>query len=415
MNKKEGDFDSLSKADKEEEKNYYFFDDPDEEKITFTNYRRGVEGDFEMYGEPEDDCSDCDKDCKSKILADLATNDSNSYIFEQEEEEREACKFLTRLGLLEKVEDDDIFEIEDSDSSLQIKAHDDFELFSPSSRMLIPQKDNQIESEIAFDYHKDFPDIEVLTDKHKELLEEGLPELRLDDEGFTTPGFNSNCQSPQREMSVDNQSQKREENFGEVEEVIDTTSNATRSRKKTTEFNNILERKVFRALRKYYKNAFETFGAPQRYKKRVKTMSPEEMDQMVLQYMKVEFDFLVGYLAGNELIQMITCLKRIILSDRYNKCERVTYGIDFTTTRNVFNKYSTKALNDFISIPTNSILLVHFFLKQGRQWIQRQNDVDMQKLERQFQCLVKIGFNHLPPSFVEIYSHANCQIINFLN
>ena len=141
MNKKEGDFD-FSKKVQEEEKDYYFLDDPDEEKITFTNYRRGVEGAFEMFGEPEEECSDCDKECKSKILAELATNDSNSFIFEQEEEEREACKFLTRLGLLEKVEEDDIFAIEDTDSSLQIRVHDDFELFSQSSRILLPQKSN---------------------------------------------------------------------------------------------------------------------------------------------------------------------------------------------------------------------------------------------------------------------------------
>jgi hypothetical protein len=30
-------------------------------------------------------------------------------------------------------------------------------------------------------------------------------------------------------------------------------------------------------------------------------------------------------------------------------------------------------------------------------------------------CLIKVAFNYLPPNFREIYSHANWQLINFLN
>ena len=124
-------FEFLMKDKQEEEKDYFFFNDDDEEKITFNNYRRNVEGDLDMFGDLEEDCSDCDKDCKSKILADLPTNDSNSYIFEHEAEEKEATKFLTRLGLLERIDDNDIFAIEEHDNSLKLRAHDDFELYSP--------------------------------------------------------------------------------------------------------------------------------------------------------------------------------------------------------------------------------------------------------------------------------------------
>lgn len=124
-------FDLLIKNQKEEEKDYYFLDDPDEEKITFTNHRRGMEGEYDLFGDLEEDCSDCDKDCKSKILADLPTNDSNSILFEHVEEEAEATKFLTRLGLLERIEDNEIFAIDEPESSLHIRPHDDFESYSP--------------------------------------------------------------------------------------------------------------------------------------------------------------------------------------------------------------------------------------------------------------------------------------------
>lgn len=407
-------FEFLMKDKQEEEKDYFFFNDDDEEKITFNNYRRNVEGDLDMFGDLEEDCSDCDKDCKSKILADLPTNDSNSYIFEHEAEEKEATKFLTRLGLLERVDDNDIFAIEEHDNSLKLRAHDDFELYSPGWRMLLPQNANQNEDKLFITPFSENDCGNELSQKEKELLVEGLPILQIDDdvETFHEPGSNS-CTQHQDKTTLSESGEPSVKVTQDVEEVIDTTP--VPSRKKTTEFNHLLERKTFRMLRKYYKWTFEKFATPFQYKKKVKTMSPEEMDQLVLSYMKVEFDFLIGLLAANELIQMITCLKRIILSDRFNKGERVTTRIDFTTTRNLFNKYSTRALNEFINIPANSILFIHFYLKEGRTLSHTQRDVDQQKLEKQMRCLIKVAFNYLPPNFREIYSHANWQLINFLN
>ena len=121
-------FDLFIKSSKEEEKEYYFLDDPDEEKIVFDDFRKHADRDFDFIPGFEEDCSDCDKDCKSKILAELPTNDSNSFIFEQEEEEQEATKFLTRIGLLERIENNEIFAVADMEPTLQKKAHDDFEI-----------------------------------------------------------------------------------------------------------------------------------------------------------------------------------------------------------------------------------------------------------------------------------------------
>ena len=248
----------------------------------------------------------------------------------------------------------------------------------------------------------------MLDHKEKELLEEGLPLLQLDDEIETVHGHTSDKNYDEKnEREITGEIEKNLPFSVENEELVNTSSTMRPTRKKLTEFNHLLERKTFRMLRKYYKNTFHSFVDPKIFKKKVKTMTPQEMDQLVLSYMKTEFDFLVGLLHGNELIQMTECLKRIILSDRFNKCERVTYGMDFANTRSLFNKYSTRALNEFICIPCNSILLVHFFLKHGKNESYVQNDVDKQKLQRQMQCLVRVAFNYLPPSFVEIYSHAN--------
>lgn len=47
-------------------------------------------------------------------------------------------------------------------------------------------------------------------------------------------------------------------------------------------------------LRKFYKYSFEKFTEPFNFKKRVKFMASEEMDQMIIEYMRNEFGFLVG-------------------------------------------------------------------------------------------------------------------------
>mmetsp|Transcript_7481 Transcript_7481/g.8499 ORF Transcript_7481/g.8499 Transcript_7481/m.8499 type:complete len:212 (+) Transcript_7481:602-1237(+) len=204
------------------------------------------------------------------------------------------------------------------------------------------------------------------------------------------------------------------ENIDEVEN-IDTMPSIKKERKKTTEFNHLLERKTFRMLRKYFKTSFEKFAEIYQYKKRIRVMPVAELDILIVEYIRKEFDFLAGLFAGNELSQIVMCLKRVILSDRYNKCEMATFNIDFTSTRKLFNKYSHKAFNEWIGIPTNSILLVHFYLKHGKDQSFLQKDVNKEKLLAQMQVLVRNAFSYLPPYFVEVYSHENCKIINFLN
>ena len=103
-------FDKLFSNHREEEKFYYFLDDNEEEKITFNNgYNRF---DFELSCcEQDEECSDWDKECKSQILAELRTNDSNCHIWDQYEDENDDAKYLMQLGLLEIVDDPNLFNI----------------------------------------------------------------------------------------------------------------------------------------------------------------------------------------------------------------------------------------------------------------------------------------------------------------
>ena len=80
------------------------------------------------------------------------------------------------------------------------------------------------------------------------------------------------------------------------------------------------------------------------------------------------------------LSQVYESLKIIILCDRYNKNEPALRNLDFTLIRNVLNRYNTKNLTSFLSIPANSYLFIHFFLKFGETSSKQQKDVDSEKL-----------------------------------
>jgi len=308
------------------------------------------------------------------------------------------------------VDEDDLFLIKDVSPSSPFEICDDFKLYHPEIEVRLSQNSIQKVSDSFLEKNEAIGSLAKLSPKEKELIEDGLPLLKLDeDEHQVFSDLREESRNLHHDVATLCHSNDDNKHNDNSEEII--TTNA-QSKKKSTEFNNMLERKAFRMMRKYYKSTFESFAAPFQYKKNVRIMNPEEMDSLVAKYMKIELNFLADLLAANEMFQMVTCLKRIILSDRYNKCERVTKDLDFTTTRNLFNKYCTRSLNEFISISSNSILFIHFYLKQGRLLVQTQQDVDKQRLEKQIQCVVKLAYHNLPPAFRELYNQAFPQMLN---
>jgi len=258
---------------------------------------------------------------------------------------------------------------------------------------------------------------EEIDPKHKELLEEGLPLIPIENDEDSLTFMNSTSTAKQGNVSeICQESSPIRDQENLVGEHQARELNPARelckggAKRKTTEFNHLLERKTFRMLRKYYKNSFEKFAAPINYKKKVKTMTTNQMDQLVNDYIQHEFDFLTRFFTGNDLAQLIICLKRIILSDRYKKAEKVVLELDFANTRDLFNKYSRKARNEWLKLPTNSLLLVHFYLKQGKNQCYSQKDVNAEKLHHQMRFLVSLSFEHLHSCFVEIFSDESCKI-----
>ena len=89
-------------------------------------------------------------------------------------------------------------------------------------------------------------------------------------------------------------------------------------------------------MRKYYKGLFESYGLQYNYKKRVKTMSKSEMDQLINDFAVKKFghyDTLFSHFTSEDMSFFNDCLKTIILSDRSNKGEAIIEGLDFEPFR----------------------------------------------------------------------------------
>ena len=398
-------FDLLFNSRKEEEKSYLFLDDEDEEKITFNQGRNKFEFDFEGC-EPEEDCSDWDKEWKSQILAELRTNDSNYNIWDQENDENDDAKFLMRLGLLE-VDDSNLFNINENLPSSPFESCDDIHKNFTEREIPLHQKIDQNKWDLFLIDEVSIGNEVDLSMKDKELIAMGLPRLETIDDADPDAHTNNEINRIPPQLSTWTQSINYR-NDQEDEEAINTVR---QNRKKYTEFNNMLNRKAFRMMRKYFKTSFENFGAPFQYKVKVRIMSPEEMDNLVFQYIKREFDVLSEFINANDLPQIILGLKQIILSDRFNKEERVILGINFELIRTLFNKCTKISIEEFSKVPANCILFIHFFLKQGRHIAHKQQDVDKQKFQKQIEFLVELMFSNLPYKLQEIYSPILSSII----
>ena len=137
-------------------------------------------------------------------------------------------------------------------------------------------------------------------------------------------------------------------------------------------------------MRKHYKDKFEEFAKPHRYKKRLKVMELDEIDVLMSQYMKLEFDRPTEfreYFKVVDLISLRKCLKEVILSDRYRKTgEKAITGLEFEPIRNLLSKYKTTHLIAFIDQVPNSFLYAHFCSTRGLQLADQQTDVDKLRL-----------------------------------
>lgn len=205
-----------------------------------------------------------------------------------------------------------------------------------------------------------------------------------------------------KKRDVKLEQKEKEENDEENKElpVDDVSESQDRKRKKhkTTEFFYLLERKALRMMRRYYKEALESYATKYKYKQNLKRIEKRVADQYFREYIDIEFannkDTIE--MVGKE--QLLVSLQTIILCDRYNKNEKVTEGLEFDEIRNLLNKYNSKNLKEFFENHSHAFLYAHYYRMSSAEDVKNQGHVDEDKLIKQMESLFKKSVKALPDS-----------------
>lgn len=387
-----------------------------DDKVSYREYQNDLRPPIELLRlNSNQENEDCECECESEFMADMPTNESYTISDDQEHrDDDKAIKFLTETGILRKFDAREYFDLNIRSDSSNLG---DIDTFSKTSERL------KEKSEVNFRFFEDpfgdeeefnpaetlekqlerdpipEPIIDVcISDQLSDVIvEESYPDIEL----FSIPSITKSIQ-PISDVIIN--SNETKPTFDENDRIIDEESlNLPKSKKKLTEFGYLLQRKGFRLMRKYYKEKFEAFAQSFNYKKRVKVITPGEINQIVLQYSHKEFSAILPVMSGDEHRALLESLKRIVLSDRSNKREPMIEGIDFTVVRNLFGKYTQKNMKLFMRDSANSFLYTHFYLIFGRSACYDQRDVDQINFNDQMKRLMFEAFRNLFTSVKPLY------------
>lgn len=207
---------------------------------------------------------------------------------------------------------------------------------------------------------------------------------------------------PTKKRDMKLKEKTKEAAAGETKEkpVDDIAQTQERKRKKhkTTEYYYLLERKALRMMRRYYKEAFESYASKYKYKQNLKRLEKSVADKYFYEYIEVEFARNKDTLNFIGKDTMVLALETIILCDRYNKNEKVTEGLDFDQIRNLLNKYNSKNLKEFFKNIGHAFLFSHYFRLSSEVDVKAQKHVDQEKLGKQMESLFKKSLSALPDS-----------------
>jgi len=117
--------------------------------------------------------------------------------------------------------------------------------------------------------------------------------------------------------------------------------------------------------------------------KQIRCLSFSDINDAIKQFIEIEFSYLRCFPEYIEYIGLERSLKIIILWDRYNKKEDIISGLDFTTLRNVLNKFNTRNLINFFSEHSYALLYIHFYEFFDKNDISTQKDVEPVKLNQE--------------------------------
>lgn len=389
-----------------------------EEKVSYLEYQSDVRPvSIEIPESNNQDNEDCEWECDSEFMADMPTNESYSNSEGNENNDDQAIKFLTETGMLTKLDTrlhfdlnwrSDSSNLGDIDSLSRVsheKLDEDpflstFKIFEDPFNEIEFNPAETLEKQLQKDPIPEpvWMDISV-SDKMSEVCVEKNSDIDLypQDLFVKDPDLQA---SLSKALSTD------------IRQTIDGTENndnnpqtkeTKKTKRKLTEFGYLLQRKGFRLMRKYYKGKFEEFAKSfKNYKKKSK-ISPQEITEIVAQYAHQEFGTILPLLQQNEFEDLIHSLKIIVLSDRSNKKEPMIEGLDFSTFKNLWAKYTQKNMKLFMQESSNSFIYTHFYLINGRLAWYEQEDVDQTNFNTQMKKLVVEACKYLSSSIKPVY------------
>lgn len=299
----------------------------DDEKVSYQDYLRELIAPAHQTNRNNQQIEDCEWDWESEFMAKMQTNESFTVSDEGEERDNDDPeKFLLEMGLLIRTGDDDEY--------LNPKFRLDYsELFEEQSIKNVSWKcigGSSIKEYKIFEDPFEY-EFNPAIDSYQEFESDIFPVVfaSFDEEEF---GFTDEKMKNQNKISRLKMADNSEiswiqisqdlcnkvncEEEIQIEEV--KLSSSITKKKKLTEFGYLLQRKGFRLLRKYYKEKFENFAVQFKFKKRVKSINPTEIDEMISKFMQVEFCSISQALSTSEQDELQDCLKKVILCDRSN-------------------------------------------------------------------------------------------------
>lgn len=162
-----------------------------------------------------------------------------------------------------------------------------------------------------------------------------------------------------------------------------------RASRRASEFAYLMQRKGLRMMRRYYKDKFEHCGIFQNYKQQIRTWTLDDLNRAIWTFVGIEFPYMLDYQRYWEFNKLEETLKTLILSDRYNKEEPITAGLNFDGVRKVLYNFNTRNLINFFSDKCFAFLYYHYFEFQGYKEAQNQTDTEPGALLKEMQELYK--------------------------
>lgn len=235
------------------------------------------------------------------------------------------------------------------------------------------------------------------------------PESLKDSKSFKKSLFNEAQPLKKRDIKQATKVKAAHEESTQEKAIDDVSESQDRKRKKhkTTEYYYLLERKAIRMMRRYYKEAFESYASKYKYKQNLKRLEKHLADKYFYEYVEVEFQRNQDTLNHIGRDEMVLALETIILCDRYNKNEKVTEGLDFVQIRNLLNKYNAKNLKEFFKNICHAFLFSHYYRLSSQDDVKTQGHVDQEKLAKQMESLFMKSQMALPEAIQATVARKN--------